>query len=199
MGKRPRHLTGPTAGNNESDTCSDWGSHLCQAPKIETNARPRQQSSPRDISISNSLHFIYCNNVFECPCIWSECLIGGGININRYTAISCFVEVFSKSWKYQAKDIWKKYSMGDSQFKIEDSRSVQRETKFLRNVGRSRVSASCGQSISRGASLFSYLLGEMTHIIQTTDEGQLQCLTIEFALPAARWVWWYFPITTMYV
>jgi hypothetical protein len=38
--------------------------------------------------------------------------------------------------------------------------------------------------ISSGASLFSHLLEEMAHIIQTTDEGQLQCRTIEFALLA---------------
>jgi hypothetical protein len=40
--------------------------------------------------------------------------------------------------------------------------------------------------ISSGASLFSHLLEEMPHIIQTTDEDQLQCLTIEFALPSGR-------------
>jgi hypothetical protein len=39
-------------------------------------------------------------------------------------------------------------------------------------------------SISSGAGRFSHLLEEMAYIIQTTDEGQLQCLTIESALPA---------------
>jgi hypothetical protein len=42
-----------------------------------------------------------------------------------------------------------------------------------------------GGSIS-GVSLFSHLLKEMAHIIQITDRGRLQCLTIEFALPAGR-------------
>jgi hypothetical protein len=46
-----------------------------------------------------------------------------------------------------------------------------------------------GGLISSGASLFSYLLEEIAHIIHTADEGQLQCLTIEFALPADWWVW----------
>jgi hypothetical protein len=43
-----------------------------------------------------------------------------------------------------------------------------------------------GGLINSGASLFSRLLEEMAHIIQTTGEGQLQCLTTEFALPAGR-------------
>jgi hypothetical protein len=43
-----------------------------------------------------------------------------------------------------------------------------------------------GGSINSDAGLFSHLLEEMAQIIQTTDEGQLQCLTIEFALPADR-------------
>jgi hypothetical protein len=34
--------------------------------------------------------------------------------------------------------------------------------------------------------MFSHLLEEMAHIIQITEEGQLQCLTIEFAIPAGR-------------
>jgi hypothetical protein len=41
-------------------------------------------------------------------------------------------------------------------------------------------------SISSGASLFSHLLEKMAHIVQTTDEAQLQCLTIELAFPAGR-------------
>jgi hypothetical protein len=41
-------------------------------------------------------------------------------------------------------------------------------------------------SISRGPSLFSHLLEETAHIIQTPGEGQLQCLTVEFAFPAGR-------------
>jgi hypothetical protein len=46
--------------------------------------------------------------------------------------------------------------------------------------------ANIGRSISTGVSLFSHRLGEMAHIIQTPDGGQLQCLTIKFALPAGR-------------
>jgi hypothetical protein len=46
------------------------------------------------------------------------------------------------------------------------------------------VTVYTGGLISSGASLFSHLLKQMTYIIQTTDEGQLQCLTTEFALPA---------------
>jgi hypothetical protein len=41
-------------------------------------------------------------------------------------------------------------------------------------------------SVSSGTSLFSHLLEEMAHIIQITNEGQLQCLTLEFALLAGR-------------
>jgi hypothetical protein len=40
--------------------------------------------------------------------------------------------------------------------------------------------------MSSGTSLFSHLLEEMAHIIHTTDEGQLQYLMIEFALPAGQ-------------
>jgi hypothetical protein len=43
-----------------------------------------------------------------------------------------------------------------------------------------------GGSINSGTSLFSHVLEEMAYIIQTDDEGQLQCLTIEFALLAGR-------------
>jgi hypothetical protein len=43
-----------------------------------------------------------------------------------------------------------------------------------------------GRSISSGASLFSHLLEEMTQIIQTLDEGQLECLMNEFPLLAGR-------------
>jgi hypothetical protein len=43
-----------------------------------------------------------------------------------------------------------------------------------------------GGLMSSGAGLFSHLLEEMAHIIQTNDEGQLRCLRIEFALPAGR-------------
>jgi hypothetical protein len=50
----------------------------------------------------------------------------------------------------------------------------------------SRSEPLTGKSINGGASVFSHLLEEMAHVIQTTDEGQLQCLTIEFALPAGR-------------
>jgi hypothetical protein len=42
------------------------------------------------------------------------------------------------------------------------------------------------RSIGCGASLLSHLLEEMAHIIQTADECQLQCLMIEFAVPAGR-------------
>jgi hypothetical protein len=48
----------------------------------------------------------------------------------------------------------------------------------------SQQSARTGASISSGASLFSHLVEEMAHIIQTTDENHLQCLTIELTLPA---------------
>jgi hypothetical protein len=48
------------------------------------------------------------------------------------------------------------------------------------------VLCNTGRSISRGTGLFSYLPEEMTHIIHTTDEGQLQCVTIEFSLPAGQ-------------
>jgi hypothetical protein len=41
-------------------------------------------------------------------------------------------------------------------------------------------------SINSGASLFSHFLEEMAHITQTTGEGQLQCLTIEFVRLAGR-------------
>jgi hypothetical protein len=41
-------------------------------------------------------------------------------------------------------------------------------------------------SMSSGGSLFSHILEEMVHTIQTTDEAQLQCLMMEFALPAGR-------------
>jgi hypothetical protein len=47
-------------------------------------------------------------------------------------------------------------------------------------------SSTTGASISSGASLFSHFLEEMIHVIQTTDEGQLQCLVIEFTLPPCR-------------
>jgi hypothetical protein len=52
----------------------------------------------------------------------------------------------------------------------------------------SQFSLGChiGESMTSGASVFSHILEEMAHIIQTTDEGQLQFLTIEFALPAGR-------------
>jgi hypothetical protein len=43
-----------------------------------------------------------------------------------------------------------------------------------------------GGSMSSGASLFSHLLEEMAHIIQTNDESQLKRLRIEFALPTGR-------------
>jgi hypothetical protein len=42
------------------------------------------------------------------------------------------------------------------------------------------------RSIKCGASLFSYLQEETTHIIQTIDKGQLRCPMIEFALLAGR-------------
>jgi hypothetical protein len=40
--------------------------------------------------------------------------------------------------------------------------------------------------MSNGTSLFSDLLEEMAYIIHTIDDDQLQCLMIEFALPAGR-------------
>jgi hypothetical protein len=80
----------------------------------------------------------------------------------------------------------------------------------LLNREHQNLSAECGRyrlpihqhtggSISSGASLFSHLSGEMAHMIQTIDEGQLQCLAIELTLLAGRWVWLYFPMITMYV
>jgi hypothetical protein len=79
-------------------------------------------------------------------------------------------------------DSWRKRLSKKEQGNTKQRRKWQRTKKSKVTKNKQNT----GGSISNATSLFSHFLEEMTHIIQITDEGQLQFLTIEFALLAGR-------------
>jgi hypothetical protein len=92
-------------------------------------------------------------------------------------------------------DVWpfkKQYQLDSSRSRFleaeqtspQNPRNIANPTSFptvLHVFAKMGIEGCYRGSISSGASLFSPLLEEMAHIIQTTDDDQLQCLMIEFA------------------